>query len=197
MRIGAGVIAMRTHSGELFRQVSFLIVLVVCVCGRQLPCHAQPGNTPQLSPEAALEHKVRSSRWRDDTMKLNDEEWRSKLSPEQFRVLRDAGTERPFTSPLLNKSEKGVFKCAACGLELFTSEDKFDSGTGWPSFTKPTGTDTLFYKTDESLGEKRIEVLCARCGGHLGHVFPKGDSTEEFRYCINGDALTLDTASAK
>lgn len=182
----------RIFRSSLFSVSLSLIVGAVLVCWGGSTAHAQEGERPTMSPEEILEQKAKSSQWRSDTVKLSDEEWKSKLSPEQFRVLREAGTERPFTSPLLTKGEKGVFKCAACGLELFTSEDKFDSGTGWPSFTKPTGTDTLFYKVDESLGEKRIEVLCARCGGHLGHVFPKGDSTEEFRYCINGDALTLD-----
>lgn len=151
----------------------------------------------EASPSDVLEDKVKGSKWRTDRVERSEEEWQKILPSQRYEVLREKGTEMPFSSSLLKKEGEGVFTCAACGLELFSAKDKFDSGTGWPSFTKPTGTDTLYYKVDESMPEKRVEVLCARCGSHLGHVFPKGESTDEFRYCINGTSLQFKSESAK
>jgi peptide-methionine (R)-S-oxide reductase len=148
----------------------------------------------EASPYEVLEEKVKGSKWRSDRLERSEEVWQKMLPSKQYEVLREKGTEMPFTSSLLAQKEEGTFTCAACGLELFSTKDKFDSGTGWPSFTKPTGTDTLYYKVDETLSEKRVEVVCARCGSHLGHVFPKGQSTEEFRYCINGTSLQFKSA---
>jgi peptide-methionine (R)-S-oxide reductase len=115
-------------------------------------------------------------------------EWRRLLSAEQFYILREEGTERPFTSPLLKEHRKGVFACAADGNPLFSSATKFDSGTGWPSFWKPLPKG-IATTTDRSLGMTRTEVHCTRCGGHLGHVFDDGPPPTGLRYCINGDAL--------
>jgi peptide-methionine (R)-S-oxide reductase len=123
-----------------------------------------------------------------------DEEWKKILTPEQFNVLRKAGTERAFTSPLNNIHDKGVFVCAACGLTLFSSDAKFDSGTGWPSFFQPIDPAHITTKSDRSFFMDRTEVLCARCGGHLGHVFPDGPKPTGLRYCMNGVAMKFEKA---
>jgi peptide-methionine (R)-S-oxide reductase len=116
------------------------------------------------------------------------EQWAHMLGPERYRVLREAGTERAFTSPLLNEHRKGVFVCAGCALPLFSSATKFDSGTGWPSFWR-TLPHAVVTRTDRSLLMERTEALCARCGGHLGHVFEDGPKPTGLRYCMNGVAL--------
>lgn len=121
----------------------------------------------------------------------SDEEWRAKLTPEQFRVLRKHGTERAGTSPLNVEHRAGTFHCAGCGQELFTSETKFDSGTGWPSFWAPT-KDAVETTIDRTLGMERTEVHCARCKGHLGHVFPDGPRPTGLRYCMNGVSLSFE-----
>ena len=118
-----------------------------------------------------------------------DEEWRGKLTPEQFQVLRKHGTERAGTSPLNKEHREGTFRCAGCGQELFTSDTKFDSGTGWPSFWEPL-EHAVETTTDRSYGMSRTEVHCARCKGHLGHVFEDGPRPTGLRYCMNG--LSLD-----
>ena len=115
-------------------------------------------------------------------------EWRKLLTPEQFDVLRREGTEPPFTSPLLHEKRAGVFTCAGCALDLFSSSTKFESGTGWPSFWKPLAN-AIGTTTDRTLFMERTEVHCRRCGGHLGHVFDDGPRPTGLRYCMNGDAL--------
>jgi peptide-methionine (R)-S-oxide reductase len=116
-------------------------------------------------------------------------EWKKILTPEQYNVLREHGTERAFTSPLNHNKEKGVYVCAACGLTLFSSDTKFDSGTGWPSFWAPIDPAHIGTKSDRSFFMDRTEVHCARCGGHLGHVFPDGPKPTGLRYCMNGVSL--------
>jgi peptide-methionine (R)-S-oxide reductase len=118
------------------------------------------------------------------------EEWRRILGPQRYHILRVAGTERAFTSPLLNEHRKGIFTCAGCGLPLFSSTTKFESGTGWPSFSKAL-PGAVVTRTDRSLLMERTEVLCARCGGHLGHVFDDGPKPTGLRYCMNGLALNF------
>jgi peptide-methionine (R)-S-oxide reductase len=120
-------------------------------------------------------------------------EWRRRLGPARFRVLREAGTERAFTSPLLNEKRKGIFACAACGLPLFSSAAKYDSGTGWPSFRKAL-PNAVVYQRDFTLGIPRTEELCRRCGGHLGHVFDDGPPPTGKRHCINGLSLAFKPA---
>jgi peptide-methionine (R)-S-oxide reductase len=124
-----------------------------------------------------------------------DAEWRKLLTPDQYAVLRKEGTERPFTSPLLHEERKGVFACAGCGLDLFSSSTKFDSGTGWPSFWAPVAN-AVGTAEDTSFGMTRTAVHCSRCGGHLGHVFDDGPKPTGLRYCMNGVALTFKPANA-
>ena len=118
-----------------------------------------------------------------------DTDWRSKLTPEQYRVLREAGTEPAWTGELLGNKAAGDYVCAGCGAPLFRSDDKYDSGSGWPSFTAPMADDAVEEETDSSLGMVRTEVKCAKCEGHLGHVFPDGPGPEGLRYCINSASL--------
>ncbi len=122
-----------------------------------------------------------------------DAEWRKLLTPAQYNILRQAGTEPPFSSPLLNEHRKGIFNCAGCALPLFSSTTKFDSGTGWPSFYAPL-PHAVDEENDNSLGMDRTEVHCSRCGGHLGHVFPDGPPPTGLRYCMDGLALTFTPA---
>ncbi|MEP7316144.1 MAG: peptide-methionine (R)-S-oxide reductase MsrB [Sphingomicrobium sp.] len=125
----------------------------------------------------------------DGEGKLTDAEWRSKLTPEQYRILRQAGTEPPGSGELLSNKADGDYRCAACGTPLFRSDDKYESGSGWPSFTQPLAEEAVDQKTDVSHGMVRTEVRCARCEGHLGHVFPDGPGPEGLRFCINSAAL--------
>jgi len=122
-----------------------------------------------------------------------DAEWKALLRPEQYQVLRKAGTERPHTSPLNKEKRTGVYSCAACALPLFSSSTKFDSGTGWPSFWQPLDK-AVVEETDSSLFMTRTEILCRRCGGHLGHVFKDGPRPTGLRYCMNGVSLTFAAA---
>lgn len=124
---------------------------------------------------------------------LTPAEWRAKLGGQRYAVLREAATERPFSSPLLKEHRKGVFACAGCGRPLFSSDTKFESGTGWPSFWKPL-PGAVVTRSDHKLVLERTEVLCARCGGHLGHVFDDGPKPTGLRYCMNGLALTFRAA---
>jgi len=133
------------------------------------------------SPKSKTEKVVKS-----------EAEWREKLTPEQYHVLREKGTERPFTGALVNNHDDGFYHCAACGAKLFKSDTKFESGSGWPSFFDPIEKDAVELHEDNTFGMRRVEATCARCGGHLGHVFPDGPGPTGQRYCINSASLEFE-----
>ena len=137
-------------------------------------------NSAQLSPEQIAQ--------------LTDADWRERLDKDAYQVLRQKGTERPFTGVYTDNKDKGIYRCKGCGAQLFTSENKFDSGCGWPSFDKTIAEEAVEEHIDTSHGMRRVEVTCRNCGGHLGHVFPDGpQETTGMRYCINSVAIDLDT----
>lgn len=130
-----------------------------------------------------------------DRVVKSEAEWKKLLTSEQFHILREKGTERAFSGSLLNIHEKGVFRCAGCDLDLFSSDAKYESGTGWPSFTKPIAPENILTRADNSLFMKRTEVLCSRCGGHLGHVFDDGPRPTGLRYCMNSASMKFVSAA--
>jgi len=159
-----------------------LIVVLLSGCGL---ASGDPGAAPadaaaMPAPEASFE------------VTKTDAEWRQVLTDEEYRILRKGGTERAFTGKYWDNHEHGVYRCAACGRLVFRSEEKFDSGTGWPSYWKPAEPNAVVTRDDTSYGMVRTEVLCGRCGGHLGHVFHDGPPPTGLRYCINGNAMDFE-----
>ena len=130
-----------------------------------------------------------------EKIEKSDEEWKQSLTPQQYHVLREKGTERPFTGEYADTHDDGMYRCAGCGNPLFSSETKYESGSGWPSFYEPVAKDAVETETDRKFGMARTEVLCAKCGGHLGHVFPDGPEPTGLRYCMNSAALKLEKAT--
>jgi peptide-methionine (R)-S-oxide reductase len=133
----------------------------------------------------------------DTDVQKTDAEWRQELTPEQYRILREKGTERAFTGKYVNNHADGTYRCAACGAELFSSDTKFESHSGWPSFYEPANTANIELHNDRSYFMDRIEVTCKRCGGHLGHLFPDGPQPTGLRYCINSASLQFEDAADK
>jgi len=127
-----------------------------------------------------------------DKLNLTDAEWRERLTPEQYQILRQAGTERAFTGKYESNKQQGMYHCAGCGAPLFSSDTKYNSGSGWPSYTAPVSGDAVDEHRDASHGMVRTEVRCAKCEGHLGHVFPDGPGPEGLRYCINSTSLDFE-----
>lgn len=160
---------------------SKLLLLVVGMLFISTIGACQSGSKERANPKAkaSMHYKLNKT----------EEEWRKQLTPEEYKVLRQKGTERAFTGEFNDFKEKGIFTCAACGQELFSSETKFESGTGWPSFYKPISKEAVAEETDRAYGMLRTEVLCSNCGGHLGHVFPDGPKPTGLRYCLNSVSL--------
>ncbi|MEZ4918316.1 MAG: peptide-methionine (R)-S-oxide reductase MsrB [Saprospiraceae bacterium] len=167
-----------------------IVLLAFAACGQVANTHSESVEKPDAS-NAVVAQADTLNPDQDPThaLKLSDEEWRNRLSKQAYYVLREEGTERAFTGTYWDNHAKGVYACRGCGLVLFDSQTKFDSGTGWPSFYKPSEANHVKENVDSTYGMVRTEVECARCGGHLGHVFDDGPAPTGLRYCINSVSL--------
>ena len=187
------------YTGHLLYTLAVVAALIVAGCRSEPGTHMATAaaadeaaaNQSQQQPQRAEEAPATGAREGEVIEKIThtDEEWRALLTPEQYHVMREAGTEAPFSGSCLNIHQRGTYLCAACELPLFSSDIKFNSGTGWPSYFQPISPNRVIERTDNSLGMQRTEVLCARCESHLGHVFDDGPPPTGLRYCINSVAL--------
>jgi peptide-methionine (R)-S-oxide reductase len=164
-----------------------LIWLLICAIAAGIAVTAQAGQ--QKTGRIKVYSLEKKGYVMTERVIKTDEEWRRQLTPEQFKVTRKKGTERPYANDYWNNHEKGVYRCVCCGLELFTSATKYESGTGWPSFTAPVAPENIRTEKDRSFFQVRTEVLCSRCDAHLGHVFDDGPKPAGLRYCMNSAAL--------
>jgi len=162
------------------------ILIVFCLGFCLTQSCAQTANQNETKPQAAAQSNS------GETFELTEDQWKAKLSPEAYYILREKGTERAFTGKLLSNKKEGTYTCGGCDLPLFSSETKFKSGTGWPSFFKAIGKNNVVEETDNSYGMRRVEILCGRCDGHLGHVFEDGPKPTGLRYCVNSLSLKFE-----
>lgn len=171
--------------------VKFLMTGLIAGCIVFSGCPGKPaGDAGVSAPKQIKIYSVEKGGYiMSETVTKTDQEWKKELTPEQYHILREKGTERAYSGIYAGHHEHGTYRCAACGLDLFRSEDKYESGTGWPSFTAPIADGNVSTRPDNSLFTRRTEVLCRRCGGHLGHVFDDGPKPTGLRYCMNSAAL--------
>ena len=171
-------------------KMAMKLLLTICAAGAGVflaGCDA-----PRTNAAAEEADSQSTNQAMQDKVMKTDKEWNKELTPEQYHVLREKGTERPFTGKYWNTKEPGIYRCAACGQILFESDTKFDSGCGWPSFYAPDSSNAISTQSDHSFMMDRTEVLCSKCGGHLGHVFDDGPAPTGLRYCINSASLKFD-----
>ena len=172
--------------------VSLLLGVSLLLTGcQQAQSQTNPNNSCAIPP-GANQAPIQEAKPVSSEVQKTDAEWKAKLTPEQYKILRQHGTEAPGTGALLHNKDTGVYHCAGCGAVLFQSDTKFDSGSGWPSFWQSADQETIRYIEDNSYGMKRVEVRCAKCDGHLGHVFDDGPQPTGKRYCINSACLTFE-----
>jgi peptide-methionine (R)-S-oxide reductase len=168
----------------------YVTVIAVLILAGLFACGVSTGSSGKNGPSSLKVYSAEQGKYiMSEKVVKTEDEWKRILTPEQYNILRKKGTERAFSGKLLNVHEKGVFRCAGCGLDLFSFEAKFESGTGWPSFTAPIAPENITTRSDNSFFMKRTEVVCSRCGGHLGHVFDDGPKPTGLRYCMNSAAM--------